>query len=244
MTLFVALVLGLIQGLTEFLPVSSSGHLVLAQLLLRLETPPVFFDIVVHVATVLAIVAFFRKNLVKFFRTYFWPIVVGSIPTALIGLGLSQVKNEMFSSPLLLVVGFLLTTLILFSSKYAPSRSGGLTLTKAFWIGVAQGISILPSISRSGATIVTALWLGVAPQTAFSFSFLLSIPAILGAFALEFQDQALVVPSASVLTIGFVAALIAGFWSLRFLQSLLRQKKLHRFALYTLAITIVSLLVL
>lgn len=248
MTLTQVLTLGLVQGLTEFLPISSSGHLVIVQNWFGFTKPPVAFDVLLHVATLVAVGGFFWKDIQRLDRKLLQAILVGTIPTVAIGLLLEQKAQVMFASSSLLGAGYLVTTLILLSTMLVPKvhlkMRASVDLGSALLIGIAQGVSIVPSISRSGATIVTALWLGVERKEATKFSFLLSIPAIIGAQLLElpelFTNGEFSFP---MTTIGFFTALIAGWFSLGWLVALIKGARLHWFAIYTGLLAVLSILV-
>jgi undecaprenyl-diphosphatase len=207
MTLWEGIVLGLIQGLTEFLPVSSSGHLVIGQTFFDLQGL-LAFDVFVHGATMLAIVVYFRRRLRDLLAgrspAYVGKLALGTVPASIVGLGFREAIQRAFDSPILVVATLAVTGTALLSLGFAPSarregpgsspRGGtatppagnaGPTWAAAWWIGCAQAVAILPGISRSGSTIVTGIWLGLAPAAAAEFSFLLGIPAIAGAMVLE-----------------------------------------------------------
>ena len=247
MTNIQALVLGAIQGLTEFLPVSSSGHLVLVQNLFKLIQPPVTFDILVHVATLFSVIVFFRQELFSLNQNTFKSIIIATIPTGIIGLFLNPFKDALFNSIPLVSMGLLITTILLISIKFLPRAKEivNITTTQALLIGLAQGLAIIPGISRSGATIIAALWLGLGSTRAFTFSFLISIPAILAAQTLQLNDTRFDLTqllSTSSL-IGAFSALLVGLLALKLLKNTLIKKRLYLFAIYTATLSISSLLV-
>lgn len=200
MNFFQAMILAVVQGLTEFLPVSSSGHLVILQRFFGL-TPPILFDVLVHVGTLLAILFFFRekyldliirlrrkeKNALVLFRL----LVIGTIPAVLVGLFLEKKLVAIFGSVKLVGVSFLLTAAILFFNYFLEKRKklekglDGVKPEDALTIGLAQALAILPGVSRSGTTITAGLRQGLSRETAFFFSFLLAVPAIFGALSLQ-----------------------------------------------------------
>lgn len=240
-----ALLLGIIQGLTEFLPVSSSGHLVIFQKLLGMATPPVAFDVLVHVATLVAVLVTFFPDLRRMGKSYLLAIAVGSVPAALLGIVLNQHTDQLFGSLTVVGLGLSLTTVIVGSTRWLGqgSRNQAEVNPKlAFLIGIAQAIAIVPGISRSGSTIATGLWLGLKREEAARFAFLLSIPAISGA-------QLLQVPSLLsnqshepwVLGTGFLAATVSGLVALRVLIKVVKHQSLHHFAWYTAALTAIVL---
>jgi len=266
-----ACILGMIQGLTEFLPISSSGHLVLFQHLFGLEGSQLFFDVSVHVGTLVAVILFYREDIglilsalmrfiVKkpFFREsenaaspdphlrLVLLIIVGSIPTAIIGLLFREMADAIFSS--VLIVGFMLiiTGIVLWGSRRLEFRQESpknFSIKNALTIGVVQGAAILPGISRSGSTIVTGLFLGLNRETAARYSFLLSIPAILGAEILSFKDLSAQEISINIpVLVGSVTACITGYLSLKFLLYVIRRGNLHTFAPYCWAVGILTLI--
>ncbi len=253
--------LGLIQGLTEFLPVSSSGHLVIFQHLFGLREPAIFFDISVHGGTLLAVLLFFRKDLgtmaaalLDAFRrlgrreTSFSEvfqeadvrlallIVVGSVPTAILGLLFHQVAEVLFGS--IFMVGWMLLatgTVLWLTLKvtHAGRDVEGFRNREALIIGTVQGLAIIPGISRSGSTIAAGLFLGLSRETAARYSFLLSIPAILGAEALAVKDLlggAAALDAGTVL--GTATAAVTGYFALVFLLFVIRKGRFHLFAPY------------
>ena len=176
MTLFEAIFLGLIQGLTEFLPISSSGHLVIGQKLLGLEHPAVLFNILVHFGTLLAIILYFNKRIINFYKNFnnLKLIFIGSIPAVLVGFFLNDYLEALFDS--LFLVGFclLITAGLLFLTSFvkkADKDFSKINLATSFRIGCLQALAILPGVSRSGATISAGLWRGLKKETAFAFSF-------------------------------------------------------------------------
>lgn len=262
MTFIQAIVLGIVQGLTEFLPVSSSGHLVLIQNLFGLHQPELVFDVAVHVGTLAAVCIYFYRDISAMIAEVFkWAyslcrngesrhssmevrlaamIAVGSVPTAIIGLGLHKIAGLLFSSVLL--VGFMLivTGFWMWFTRGRDGSGGGvyrLNSVRAVLIGIAQGIAIIPGVSRSGATIAACLYLGLSRETAARYSFLLSIPAIAGAALLSLSDTS-TAGSAEVPVIfagGFAAALV-GYAALSFLVYLVKKGRLFIFAPYCWAV--------
>lgn len=243
MTLIQAFILGVIQGLTEFLPISSSGHLVIAQHFFGFTEPPVFFDVIIHVGTLLAVFVFFAHDIRLLNRKLLLAIGVASVPTAIIGLLLNPYADLMFQSLPLTIIGFAITSVLLLSLKNKKLKNGNTVISPptALIIGIAQGVSIIPSISRSGATISAALFRGVSSKTAFSFSFILSIPAIIGATVLQISEISHP-PDFPSLLVGFSTASITGFISLIFLRRVIMHHHFHRFGLYTSFLTLALLI--
>lgn len=255
------IILGIIQGLTEFLPVSSSGHLVLGQIFFGITQSQLTFDISVHVGTLLAVlVVYFSdisamlSSLFGFFlkAVSFKPvshlitedqdlrlaglIVIGSIPTAIIGLVLKQFEHILFTSELLVGVMLILTGTILWVSRnyyYSENIKHRFGIKKAFFIGISQGIAVIPGISRSGTTIAAGMFLGLDRHTAAKFSFLLSIPAILGAQVLSIKDMingGLIIDP--VIIYATIASFITGLVALKILLTLVHSGRFHLFAPY------------
>lgn len=253
-----AAILGLVQGLTEFLPVSSSGHLVLFQKLMGFNAPELLFDISVHVGTLFAVLMVFRVDIHSMLRGL-WAsdldarqgrrllllVIVGSIPTAIIGLAFKDTFEALFNSASAVGVALIVTGLLLMATHYAKNAARGIEQTgwgSALIIGVAQGLAITPGISRSGATIATGLLLGVNREVAARFSFVLSIPAILGAMLLQIKD--LETPAQINWTpfiIGAVVAAITGYIALKLLLKVVRRGRLHWFAYYCWAVGLAAL---
>ena len=265
-----AVILGVVQGLTEFLPVSSSGHLVLFQNLFGLQEPELLFDICLHVGTLVAVLVVFHREILEILTALVqFPgrlksagsirnllagdesirmallIVVGSIPTAVIGLLFKEITDQLFGSLtivgcMLLVTGTLLWLTRRIRSSGRPIRDT--TLKNALVIGIVQGLAILPGISRSGSTISTALFLGVDRKVAGRYSFLLSIPAIVGALALSLDTPELhtTIPIGTILA-GSVISAVVGWIALVILLRVVDRGQLHRFAPYCWLVGVVTL---
>ncbi len=255
MTIFQAVILGIVQGLTEFLPISSSGHLVIFQRLFGLKEPELFFDVSVHMGTLAAVVIFYRKDIRRLcvafftgimqFRSNNFPepadkadfqtavlIIVGSVPTAIIGLLFRNVSGSLFTSILLVGFAMIATGAAMWSERFIPVRESiPLTGKKALLIGTVQGIAIIPGVSRSGSTIVTGLFMGLNRESAAKFSFLLSIPAIIGAEILSLSHIGAHSNFAAAL-FGTLTAGIVGFFALRFLVYIVKIGRLHYFSIY------------
>jgi undecaprenyl-diphosphatase len=238
--------LGLVQGITEFLPVSSSGHLVVLEHLWKLPVESRLpLATMLHGATVLSVLFYFAPQLVRLVRGLWardaerrgtsWRmvgfIVLASIPAGVVGVVFGDVIDRAFSSPLLVGLMLLVTGGVLFGTQFTQPR-GEMGWMRALLVGVAQAIAILPGISRSGATIAGGLYLGTDRQQAFEFSFLLAIPAITGAFFLEARKVDLAVLNPAALGVGMVAAFVAGLAALYALGRLVVGRKFHWFAYY------------
>lgn len=258
-----AILLGVIQGLTEFLPVSSSGHLVLFQQIFGLKEAELFFDVCVHLGTLVAVIAVFYRELRNIITALLrlasvagqkerfsqqiesdpdvkmaLLIIIGSIPTAILGLMFHSIADKLFSSPfltglMLMVTGFLLW--LTRRAKLDGKRTGldGFSRTKAFIIGIVQGLAIIPGISRSGSTISIGLLLGLNRETAARYSFLLSIPAIIGAGLLSLKDGlSQTDPVIRLSLLGATAAALVGYGALKLLLRMVKTGHLYVFAPY------------
>lgn len=255
-----AIILGVIQGLTEFLPVSSSGHLVIFQYLFGLEEAELFFDICVHMGTLIAVIIFFRKEIISILISMFqlikligqkhalletinsdkdikmaMLIIVGSVPTAIIGLGFHKISEQLFSSIFLVGCMLIITGTFLWATlwiKNDKKNIGEFSIKDALIIGFVQGMAILPGISRSGSTITTGLFLGLNRETSARYSFLLCIPAIVGAQILSLKDLG---PGTSfdIITLaGAATAGLVGYCALAMLVFIVNKGRLHLFAPY------------
>ena len=245
-----ALLLGLVQGLTEFLPVSSSGHLVLFQQWLHVPGDEVLFDLVCHLGTLVPVVVFYRKSLLDMLKAPFverGPLAersstrlilllgLATVPTGLIGVFFKDSFEQLFDTPGVLAITFAITGTLLFASRYARQGTVDQT-TMLYWqalaLGVAQGMAITPGISRSGTTIAVALFLGLSREYAARFSFLMSIPAILGAFVLKARDADVAQLDGGILFVGALASLVAGYGALVLLVKLVNSGDFSKFSFY------------
>ena len=253
MNLWQAVILGLVQGLTEFLPVSSSGHLVLAEAVIGVHSPGVFVEVALHVATLGSVLVVYGPRLWAVVRgvVYDHPgerryaalLVAATIPAAIAGATLAGPIERAFESLRFVGCAFLVTGLALWSTRRRQGTAGVPAVGGAVTVGVAQAVAILPGISRSGATVSTALWLGLAPDRAAEFSFLMAIPVIAGAAALEAPDAVAGVGQVGLvpLLVSCVVALVSGVWAIRFLVALLRRGRFYAFAPYCWAIGVFTL---
>lgn len=264
-----AILLGIIQGLTEFLPISSSGHLVLGQHLLGIKEPELLFDVVLHLGTLVAVVLVFRQEIIGLLieltylprvvfsgkkirqayaeRPNFKMIILvlaGTVPTGLIGFLFKDGFERLFASTLAVGIALLFTGLILFLTKYAGRKGKPIermSLGDAVIIGVAQGLAITPGVSRSGLTICTGLFRGLNRELAARYSFLVFIPAIVGALILEIGSMGAGTFGALDLSFGFLAAFLSGWGALVFLLKLVKKGKLHVFAYYCWLLGLVTI---
>jgi undecaprenyl-diphosphatase len=259
LSVFDALILGVVQGLTEFLPVSSSGHLVLVPELFNMPAPTLAFDVLVHVATLVAVLGYFMRDVgkivlsvvapgrldrqeVKFWRRMLLWLIIGSIPAALAGFLLSDFFESLFESTLAVGVFLVVTSLLLWGSDFAlgrvrrePAQLDKMRAPDALIVGCFQALAIAPGLSRSGSTIAAGVFLGFDRPSAARFSFLLSIPVIFGAFVAKVKDVggAFAGTSGWAYTVGAIAAAISGFLAVRFLMGYVRDHRMRVFAIYT-----------
>lgn len=261
MSIWEALLLGIIQGLTEFLPVSSSGHLALFTALLdgnMLPEENLLFTILVHAATAIATVIVFRKDIASLIlgafkkdnseaKHYLGKIVISMIPAVVVGVFFEEEISLLFGTNLALVGAMLcVTAILLYFTDRSTTKKQAISYTFALLLGLAQAIAILPGISRSGATIAVALLLGVARPEAARFSFLMVIPLILGSMAKTVLDNGLsVFGTGEILPLitGFTAALLAGILACTWMISIVKRSKLSYFALYCLVVGITASIV-
>ena len=239
-----AVILGVVQGLTEFLPVSSSGHLVLAQSLIPgFSQPGILFDVVLHFATLFAVLFYFRFSILKLNLNYLWYLAVGTIPAVVVGLAFKDSIEAMFLTTKFLGIQFIISGVINLMIDRTKQAKGEVTAKNSFVTGIAQAVSIIPAISRSGSTILTGVLQKVEPKKAVEFSFLLSVPAILGANILEIASHG---TGGGVFSLnyllGFIAAFISGFFAIGVVFKFLLNRKFKLFAYYCFAIGIISLL--
>jgi undecaprenyl-diphosphatase len=267
MDIIEAVLLGILQGITEFLPISSSGHLVLAQAYTGVSVGGgITFEVVVHFGSLFSILVYFRERIAQLLtglwrylsapsqwrgglatnyeaRICFY-ILLSMIPAGVVGLTMkdlieAQFQNEVFVSAMLIVTGF-----ILYSTKFAPQGTGAVTPMKAFLVGVSQAVAILPGISRSGTTISTGTWLGIKREDMADFSFLMVLPVIAGVTLLDLKDLAETGASDQAVTLlvaGFLASFISGYFALKTLISIFKKRGLHPFAVYCWVVGGVSL---
>lgn len=290
MTVFQSIILGLIQGIAEFLPISSSGHLQVVQKLFQLDEVPLLYDIILHVATLLAVCIFFRKKIANLFCIlYRWifrkpqpeqidetdyisgtdergrkaiiAVLISTLVTGVIGIFTKKLIDDDQISIKVTCIGFIVTALLLifssllekFSAKTMTQKKElrqqkGISPVQAVIIGIMQGFGTLPGISRSGSTIAGAQLSGVKRETAGEFSFIISIPAILGAFVLELKDF-LEIKTEQTLSIaaiiaGSVSAFVFGYLALTFLMKIIKKGKLEFFACYLIPLGILGIIFL
>ncbi|TVR88662.1 MAG: undecaprenyl-diphosphate phosphatase [Spirochaetaceae bacterium] len=264
MSLWQSVWLGIVQGVSEFIPISSSGHLVVMRAVMGIGEIPLLYDIVLHIATLIVVVVFFRARILQMLASIYRfalrshgvddaenlkltvLVLIATVLTAGIGLTISRLDLHLF--PKLVSFMFLVTAALLISARFSRGTLdySGIGKRHSIFIGIVQGLAVIPGISRSGSTIAAALHSGVARKQAGEFSFLISVPAILGALILEmrhFGDLGAAV-SPGAMTAGFVASLVFGFLSLSLLVRLIRGGKLWVFSLYLIPLGVWGLLAL
>lgn len=263
MSILESIVLGIIQGFTEFLPVSSSGHLVLAQYFWDINETGITFEIVVHLGSLLAVLIYFHKDIfslllsaTKIFsskKSYhdvnnlkiLAYLLVATIVTAFIGFTFKSKFESFYDTPWIVSIALAVTGLIIYLSDKIPNGSFddyNIGWGKAVFIGIGQALAIIPGISRSGTTIAFALFSRMKRENAARFSFLLSIPAILGAALIDFMDiKSIDTATLGRYTAGAIAAFISGFIVIALLINLIQQKKLKYFSYYCWTISLISL---
>jgi undecaprenyl-diphosphatase len=236
--------LGILQGLTEFLPVSSSGHLVLVQSLLpSFSQPGVLFDVTLHFGTMFAVLIFFGKRLIPLIKKYFFQLVIGTIPAVLIGFFFRVQIEGLFSSVKVVGLGLIISGILNYLTHKAKEKGILVNLKNSLFIGIAQAIAIVPGISRSGATIFAGTNLGIKAKETAEFSFLLSIPAILGANFLEIIGNYRQPINTGIYSVGFIFAFGAGLLSIFLVLKFLREKNFKYFAFYCLFIGLIALFI-
>ena len=259
MSWFEGLILGLVQGLTEFLPVSSSGHLAIGKALFGIETADLSFEIAVHAATVLATIVVFRKEIWRLLQglfkfkmnaetRYILLILISMIPVFVVGMFFKDSVEALFGEGLVVVgCALLVTALLLFLSEALKRRNaegGPVTWKSALWMGLAQTVAVIPGLSRSGSTIATGLLCGVKKEEVAQFSFLMVLIPILGEAFLDLVggDAATSTVGALPLILGFLAAFISGLFACKVMIALVKKAKLKWFALYCVAAALFCLI--
>lgn len=251
MTIFEAILLGTLQGITEFLPISSSGHLVIGQKILGISIAGNVFEVVVHLGTLGSVLIIFWPDILQLIKSlksettqkYIFTIVLGTLPAVIVGFLFKDVISEAFENIRVVAVALMITGIILLSTKFVKTKLKDISISNGLLIGIAQAIAIVPGISRSGITIGLGMYLGIAPEKAAKFSFLLAIPAIAGAgflTGLDIIDSSEPTIPWSVLIVGFLSSLLVGWISLKWLLGLIKSGKFHWFGVYCLLVGILS----
>ena len=245
MNLAFSALLGLIQGLTEFLPVSSSGHLVLAQSIIPgFSQPGVLFDVVLHMGTLLAVLIYFKKKILSFTKNYLSLLVVGTIPAILAALVFGDWLEGLFSSASATAYQLIITGVLNIAVDFIPKGVGDLTLKNSFLVGIAQAVSIIPGISRSGATIFTGVAAKVSRAKVAEYSFLLSVPAIAGAMVYQlakYGGESIGSPAPYLL--GFLISAVVGYFSINLVFKLLLKRHFKYFGVYAILLGLGFLLI-
>lgn len=258
MNLLEAIILGIVQGLTEFLPVSSSGHLSIGKELLGIDSSNLAFEITVHAATVLSTIVAFRKEigglLGGFFKfkmnqetIYLFKIAISMIPIFIVGVFFKDFVESLFGEGLLIVgIALLVTSTLLLLSATIKPKEKGVTFKSAFIIGIAQSLAVIPGLSRSGATISTGLLLGVKRENIAKFSFLMVLVPILGETLLQLLSGELSEVNAGIamlpLGAGFIAAFLSGLFACKAMIELVKRTKLKGFAIYCAVVGILAII--
>jgi undecaprenyl-diphosphatase len=248
-----AIFLGILQGLTEFFPVSSSGHLVLAQAILGVKQPGVSFELLLHLGSLLAVLIYFRRSIFQLIKSIYNKkmvaerkmilfLIIGTIPAGLAGLSLREFFESTFSNPLMTAVMLIITGLILFATRFKPDREREMTLISALIMGLGQALAILPGISRSGSTIAAGMLMGIKPAKAAEFSFLMAVPVIGGALVLK-ADAILAVPEQlfGQYLAGMTASFIFSLAAVYILLAVIKRGRFEYFAYYCFAAGITGL---
>lgn len=262
MELLKAVVLGIVQGLTEFLPVSSSGHLVIGSELLNFHEQGVFFDVCLHLGTLLSVILVFRKELQNMIQAPFryfsgsrdstvrefflWDcyVILATLPAVVVGLFFKDTIELLFTSSLLAYCMLIITGLFMIAARYVPQKDEPITWWRSLLVGCAQAFAILPGISRSGSTIFMGMLLGIQREKIARFSFIMSIPAILGAAVLQVGDLLEQSPAQGTmlnLLAGTVMSAVAGYFAIKLLLDIIRKNRLQWFGYYCLILATIGI---
>ncbi len=253
MNIFDALILGAVQGFTEFLPISSSGHLVIGQYLLGLSLPGQIFEVLVHLGTLLSVMVVFKKDIVEIIVHLFnernqqlaGAIIIGTVPAVIVGLTLKDSIGDIFENITAVSISLVATGIWLITTKAFKNKNHSVNIKRGFIIGCIQAIAIIPGISRSGTTIGMAMFLGISPEKAARFSFLLAIPAIAGAgllTALDLDASSLQGFSVISMLAAFLSSFLVGWFSLSWLLKCISKGKFHWFGVYCLFVGFLTLI--
>lgn len=239
-------VLAVIQGITEFLPVSSSGHLVLAEYFMKLKEPDIFLEVALHFGTLISILVFYRKRIGELFMgvvriqpfawTYLWAVMIGSVPAAIAYALLDKRIEAAFENPVMVSMFLCVTGIILLSTLIRKESDRPLSIWTGIIVGISQAFALLPGISRSGSTITTARHLGIAPEKAAEFSLLLSLPALGGATllkALKIHHHVWTI-SPWHMAIGVLVSAVVGYFAISILVRILSSGRFWIFGVYCL----------
>lgn len=250
MSIIQAIVLGILQGFAEFLPISSSGHLLLLQNIFGIEDNLLTFSVVVHIGTLIPVLVIYKDEILELIKNPFqkttYLLILGTIPTVLIVLLFGDAIDNLFNYANFLALGFIITGILLIITDYTENgskKSKDITYKDALFVGFVQAVAVAPGISRSGSTIAGAVSRGIDRKAAAKYSFLLSIPAILGATVLEIRSiltGATDVGSFDVIpmTVGFFAAMISGYFAIKLMLKIVVRAKLRYFSYYMFVVGI------
>mgnify|MGYP001469640381 FL=1 len=259
MDILIAFILGFVQGLTEFLPVSSSGHLEIVKSIFNADfsaKESMLMTVVLHFATALSTICIFRKDIIQILiglfskeettqRVFSLKIIISMIPAVIIGVLWEEIIENLFNGQLILVgIMLIITALLLFLADRSKPTNKDVSFKNSFFIGIAQAIAILPGISRSGATIATSVLLGIDKESAAKFSFLMVVPLIFGKMFKDIIDGALLVEQINFLSllIGFLAAFSTGLLACTWMIKLVKRSQLKYFSIYCTIVAIVTLI--
>jgi len=259
-----AIILGLVQGLSEFLPISSSGHLVIFAEILNFQEEGIAFEVFVHFGTLLSVLLAFRQEISKMitapyaiwvnksidpelkeFINWDFYVIIATIPAVIIGFTLKDQIEGLFSNILLVFLTLMVTAILMITAQFLKFRNKDLNYSRSFLIGIAQAIAILPGISRSGSTIFMGMSLGVEREKVARFSFIMSLPAVFGATILKLKDliDAPAVSSGILnLIIGTIVAFVSGYFAIIWLLDIVKKGKLQLFGYYCLVLSISGLI--
>ncbi len=267
MDIIQAVIIGIVQGLTEFLPVSSSAHLVFAQKILGVESS-LAFDVFLHLGTLIAVLWFFRWDIIKMLKSWWlsigdilqgrfmegfrqdpykrlaWYVILATIPVGIVGVLFEDSVDALFAGALYVPAFFLFVTgTILYLSQRMSSGNvnlNNISKKEALWMGLGQACAILPGLSRSGTTIAAGLTIGLEKEFAAKFSFILSIPAIFGAFVFKLKDIGAAMDANFLpIFLGFIVSIVAGYLAIKWMLDLIQNKSLDIFAYYCWAVGII-----
>lgn len=265
MELIKAIILGIVQGATEFLPVSSSGHLVLGSHILGFQEQGIVFEVLLHLGTLVSVVAVFRRELATMAKVpflwilnrlddegrhyLFWDlyVVVATVPAVFVGLFYQEQIENMFTSVTLVCLMLIVIGLMMITARFIPDRGRPVNGPRAFLMGCGQAFAVMPGISRSGTTIFCGMLLGINRETAARFSFIMSIPAILGASVLNFREVVAHPPDSDALVVyaaGTIAAALTGYLAIKLLLDVIKKNRLQWFGYYCLVVAAVGLLLI
>ena len=246
-TLIEAIVLSVIQGITEWFPVSSSGHLALFQQFFGFQN--LSYDVFLHFAGIFAVLFVFKRDVLKLLSfnkvslRYVGLIIIGLIPAAIVGFFLADWIESLFSNMFYLGVFFIFSGIVIYSTKYTREVRSYLNERDSIFVGIFQALAVLPGISRSGMTISVGLFRGVSKRAAIRFSFLMSIPLILGASALKVKDLVVSDIQMNILVVSFIVTFLVSVFTIKMLIRIIRSDKFYLFGVYNVVLGVLVLVV-